>query len=136
MDLIKNLLIDSLNGFSPSMIPFLLFQLIVAALLGHLLQIIMNKKSGDVLLKNSALIAAGIALICAITKFSVPFAIIASALIMVLALKRNMTQAQTLGLFLVGVIGAGCGVGSVVVTVIGFLFIATILIITPIKSED
>ena len=136
MELIKNLLIDSMNGFSPEMIPFFILQLVVASLLGYVLEKILNKKFNDLNLKNSALLALGIALICSVAKFSVPIAIIAAAIILLLGMNKERSQNQTIGLFLVSVIGAGCGVGSVVVTFLAFIFLSAVILFLPLKSED
>jgi hypothetical protein len=136
MELIKNLLIDSMNGFSPKYIPLMLLQLLVAALLAWLVQKVINKKIGEKVIENGALIASSVALIVGIAKYSLPFAVIAAATIIVLALKTEMkSKASALGFFLIILVGAACGIGSLIQIVIGTAFISLIVMMTPLKAE-
>ena len=78
MDLIKEILIDSLNGFSAKLIPLFLFQLLVAGFLGHLLQKIANRKFGSEVIQYGGLIALSIALLSSFVKYSLPFSVLAA----------------------------------------------------------
>lgn len=134
METIQNIFIDSLNGFSLKYIPLFIFQLVSAALMGHVVQIIINKKFKDQVLNFGALIACSIALIAAMVKYSMPFSVLGAVLILVL-LKKDGERIQTIGLFLIGLIGVGCGIGSVIQTIIGAVLLGAILLLTPIKSK-
>jgi len=134
MDLIKNILIDSLNGFSAKDIPLFIFQILVAGTLAHLTQIVLNKKWKESVICNSALIAVSIAILTSIVKYSLPFAIMGLAV--VLLFKKNKEEAfiSKVATLVVGMIGVGCGVGSVVQTIIGVVLILFIVIFTPVKK--
>ncbi|MEX1000907.1 MAG: hypothetical protein WDZ35_02210 [Crocinitomicaceae bacterium] len=136
MEMIKNLLIDSLNGFSPDYILFFLFQLLVAGFLGHLFQIILNRKFKSEVLRNAALIAVGVALITSVSKYVLPFAVLAAAAIIVLAMNRkDKSEIGSIALFLVVSVGVGCGVGSVIQTFIGAILLFLILLFLPMKDN-
>lgn len=135
METIKNILVDSLNGFSPKYIPLFLFQLLVAGLLGYLIQRIVNRKFDKNIIQYGTLIALGIALVVAISKNSLTFAVIAAASILLLAIANQKTKAESLGLFLIAIIGVGCGVGSVIQTFIGVVLLAIVLLFLPLKDE-
>ena len=136
MDMIKNILIDSLNGFSPKFIPFFLFQLIVAGFLGHLFQKLLNRKFKTKVLKNAALIAVGVCVLVAISKYVLTFTVLVAAAILVLAISgKKRSEIETIGLFLVIGMAVGCGVGSVVQTVIGAILLFAIILFLPMKSD-
>ena len=63
MDLLKGIIADSLNGFSPKFIPFFLLQLLIAGLLGHLMQKIVNRKFGSEIIQYAGLLAMAISLV-------------------------------------------------------------------------
>jgi len=134
MELLKEIVADSLNGFSLKFIPFFLFQLLVAGLLGHLLQKIVNRKFGSDMIQYAGLLAIAIALLTSLVKYSLPFAVIGAAVLFFLARYKEQSSAQLLGLFLIGLIGVGCGVGSVLQTGLGFCVLITVLIFTPLKK--
>jgi hypothetical protein len=135
METLKNILIDSLNGFSVRFIPLFLFQLLVAGLLGHLLQKIINRKSGEQSVRFGAVIAMAVALLTAMVKYSLPFAVMAAAVILLLRPKMENSFIQLLALFLVTLVGVGCGIGSVIQTGIGFVLLAAVILFTPLKNE-
>lgn len=135
MDMIKSLLVDSLNGFSPRYIPLFLFQLLTAGLLGYIMQKLINRKFDEKIIQNGTLIALGIALIAAITKNSLPFAVLAAAAILLVGMSGQKDRNTTLGFFLLAVIGVGCGVGSVIQTVIGAALLVIVLLFLPMKNE-
>ena len=81
MDIIKSLMIDSLNGFSPKFIPFFLLQLLASGFLAYLLQRVLNWKFKDQIISRAALYATGITLIVTIAKYSLPFSVLAAAAI-------------------------------------------------------
>ena len=136
MGTIKNILIDSLNGFSAKDIPLFLFQILVAALLAHLFQIVINKKWKTGVICNSALVATTLAVISAIVKYSLPFAVLALAIILWLKPKTDDSSISKIALTIVGLIGIGCGIGSVVLTILGSVVIILIVLFTPLKSDE
>ena len=136
MDFIKNLLIDSLNGMSVAMIPLFIFQILVAGFLAHVFQIVINKKIKTELIQSLALISTGICVLASIVKYSLPFAVIGLGVILLFSNHRKEESVpQKLALLMVGIIGVGCGVGSVVQTTIGVLFILSVLLFTPLKKD-
>ena len=135
MEFLKSLLTDSLNGFSPKYIPLFLFQLLIAGLLGYVLQKLINRKFDEKIIKNGTLITLGIALIVAITKNSLPFAVLAAAAILLIGIKSQKEGNSAIALFLLAAIGVGCGVGSVVQTVIGAVVLVLVLLFLPLKDE-
>lgn len=136
MEAIKNIFIDSLNGFALNQIPLLLFQLLCAALGAFILQLIVNKKWGEVLLRYSALTGASIALLASVAKYSLPVSVLGAALILLLLGKKVKFQFEIVAQLLVVLIGLGCGVGAVVQTIIGCVVLFAILIFTPITKEN
>ena len=135
METIQNIFIDSLNGFALDQIPLFLFQLLCAGMGAHLLQIILNKKVGEKLLEYSALISISMALLASIVKYSVPTAIVAAAVILLLLRGKEKSKLETIGQLLVVLIGVGCGVGNVIQTILGCVIIFTIILFTPIKNN-
>ena len=137
MDLIKNILIDSLNGFSARDIPLYIFQIIIAGLLAHITQILINKKFQTAVICNSALIAVGVTVIASIVKYSLPFSVLGLGLMLLLkSNKKEETVISKIALFIIALIGLGCGVGSVVQTIIGSVFIMLIILFTPVEKSE
>lgn len=136
METLKSILVDSLNGFSPKYIPLFIFQLLMAGFLGLLMQQLLNRKFKTKIISNGTLIAVGIALIAAISKNSLPFAVLAAAAMIILAIQKQREQHAAIALFIISLIGVGCGVGSVVQTLIGSAVIAVIILFLPLKDEQ
>lgn len=136
MNTIKSILIDSLNGFSANDIPLFIFQLLVAGLSAHILQIIVNKKFKLVNAQYFALIAIVICVLTGIVKYSLPFAIMGLAAILLFRPQVKENRIDNIMYLLVGFIGVGCGVGSVVQTIIGVFFVFGVLLMTPVKNEE
>tara|TARA_B100000809_G_C14917936_1_gene452324 strand:+ start:61 stop:465 length:405 start_codon:yes stop_codon:yes gene_type:complete len=134
MDTIKNILIDSLNGFSAKDIPLFIFQILVASTLAHLTQIVINKKWKEGVICNSALIAVTIAILTSVVKYSLPFAIMGLAVVLLFKKNKEEPFISKLALLIVGVIGVGCGIGSVIQTIVGVVFILLIVLFTPLKK--
>jgi hypothetical protein len=112
MDTIKNILIDGLNGFSLKYIPLFLTQLLTAGFLGYVLQKVMNKK------------------------FKEEFTVLASAAILLLVLKnKERSNNESIGLFLVAIIGVGCGVGSIVQTFLAVILLLLVILFLPLKKD-
>ncbi|MCB9223447.1 MAG: hypothetical protein H6582_04655 [Crocinitomicaceae bacterium] len=135
METIKNLLIDSLNGFSPKFIPFFLLQLLVAGLLSYALQKLLNRKFKEEILDKAPVLAIGLTVLVAITKYSLPFSVLAAAAIILLGVSRERGKDQLTGLFLVAMISIGCGVGSVFLTFLGAIILFTTIIFLPLKKD-
>ena len=136
MEIIKNILIDSLNGFSAKDIPLFLFQILMAGLLAHLFQIVINKKWKTGVICNSALIATTLAVLAAIVKYSLPFAVLGLAIVLWLKPKQDDSIISKIALLIVGLIGVGCGVGSVALTILGVIVLSLIVLFTPLKSDE
>lgn len=134
MDLIKSILIDSLNGFSAKDIPLFIFQILAAAFLAHITQMVLNKKWKENVICNSALIAVSIAILTSIVKYSLPFAVIGLAVILLFKKNKEESMISKIAMLIIGIIGLGCGVGSVIQTIIGVVFILLIVLFTPLKK--
>jgi hypothetical protein len=135
MEMIKEILIDSFNGFSVRMIPLFLLQLIFSGLLAYVFQWLFKKKTGSSQ-KDAVPLTMAIALITSIVKYSLPFAVLGGALIMMLGARSNRSSSELFQLLILGIIGVGCGVGSIVQTTIGFVLLCVILIFTPLVKSD
>ena len=133
MDTIKNILVDSLNGMSLSNIPFFLFQILVAGFLGWTLQLLLRKKNPANKFNNGSIIAAGICLIVTMVKYMLPFSILGAAAILLLLKKDKNPPLYT---FLLAVLAIGCGIGSVIPTVLGAIILSLILIFIPFETES
>lgn len=134
MDLVKSILIDSLNGFSAKDIPLFIFQILVSAILAHIVQISLNKKWNTGVICNSVLIAVSITVLTSIVKYSLPFAVMGLAVILLFKKNKEESLMSKIGLLIVGVIGVGCGVGSTIQTVLGVAIILLIILFTPLKK--
>ena len=82
METIKNIFVDSLNGFALSQIPLFIFQLLCAGLLSYVLQLILNKKFKTAVVENGVVTGMGVAVLAAIVKYSVPGSILAAAIVL------------------------------------------------------
>lgn len=134
METIQNIFIDSLNGFPKDQIPLFLFQLFCAGIGAHLLQLILNRKTGEKILEHSALIAVATAVMASLVKGTEPLAILGAALLLLFLRGKDKGKLETIALILVVLIGVGCGVGSIVQTVIGSIVIFGIIFFTPLKK--
>ncbi len=134
MEIIKNLFIDGLNGFPVDFIPLFLFQLLCAGLLGLLIQILVNKKMNDKVIENGHLISLSIALMTAIVKYSLPFAVMGAAVLLLFLKGKEFGKVQLIATVLLAIAGVGCGVGSVVQTVLGFIVVGLVVLFTPLKK--
>ena len=132
--MIKNLLIDCLNGFPVDQIPLFLFQILCAGFLGVMMQFLINKKMGAKLVEHGALIALSIAVMTSIVKYSLPFAVIGAAAILLFLKAKDLGRVELISMILIAVAGVGCGVGSVIQTVLGFLVISCVILLTPLKK--
>lgn len=135
MDTIKNLLIDSLNGFSPRFIPFFILQILASGFLAYITQRLVNWKFKAEIISRAAIYATGITLIVTIAKYSLPFSVLAAAAILLLGMKKDRSQDELIGLFLITVIAIGCGVGSVFLTALGSILLYAIIVILPLKKD-
>lgn len=132
--MLKELLVDSLNGFSLSYLPFFLFQILCAALLGHVFQLVVNKKTKENLLNHSALIAAATAFLVSIAKASINFSILGAAVLLLFMKFKEEDRMSIIGRVLIIGIGFGCGVGSLAQTIIGAVILGLIILFMPVKK--
>ena len=135
MNLIKNLFIDSANGMSMSQLPLFIFQILCAALCAHLVQVVLNKKWKEGVICNASLIATVLTVLTSIVKYSVPFALMGLAVVLLFRSNKEESMISKIALLIVAMIGVGCGVGSVFQTIIGVLFILLIILFTPLKRS-
>ena len=128
METIKNIFVDSLNGFALSQIPLFIFQLLCAGLLSYVMQLILNKKF------KTAVVEMGVAVLAAIVKYSVPGAILAAAIVLLFLQDKEKSKLAILGQTLILLIGVGCGLGSVVLTGLGVVVLGTTILFIPLKK--
>lgn len=131
METIKNILIDGFNGMSLSAIPFFLFQILAAAFMGWILQIILQKK-GFKDAKNGIHIAYLTALVSALVKFMLPFSVLGAAVILLLF--RNQKHGLATAIYVA--IGVLCGIGSVFPTFFALILFIILLIFIPLESSN
>jgi len=136
MEFLKNILSDSLNGFAAKDIPFFIFQLLVAACLSHIFQLIWQKKYQTDQAKSFAIIGTGFALLTAIAKNSVAFAILALAVVIWMSKGEKPNRSQSVTSLIVGIIGVGVGSGHIVLTGIGFVVLVAILLFAPSNHDN
>jgi hypothetical protein len=134
METIKNIFVDSLNGFALSQIPLFIFQLLCAGLLSYVLQLILNKKFKTAVAENGVVTGMGIAVLAAIVKYSVPGSILAAAIVLLFLQDKEKSKLAILGQTLILLIGVGCGLGSVVLTGLGMLVLVATILFIPIKK--
>ena len=134
MDTLKQIFIDSLNGLSLDLIPLFLFQLLCAGLLGYLTEKILNKKFAIEVVTHGALIAVVAALLASLVKYSVPASVIAAAVLLIFIKTKDESKLHIIGTFIVLALGIGCGLGSVIQTVIGFMVLIPVILFLPLKK--
>lgn len=133
METIKQVMIDSFNGLSVDLIPLFLFQLLMAGLLGYLAEKILNRKFQQEVVSHSSLIAISVSVLASIVKYSLPGSVLAAAVILIFLKSKENTLVQVIGTFMVLVIGVGCGLGSVIQTLIGFVLLGLVILFLPLK---
>lgn len=136
MEILKNILIDSLNGFATKDILFLLFQLVLAALLSHITQLIWNNKNSNSKISNYAQYGVLITLLTVFSKYSVSIAILSFAVIFLFKDTLEIKKENGLSLFVLGFIGVGIGSGNIILSIIGLLFILIVSIFGSTKKEN
>lgn len=135
MDLIKGLLADSLNGFSPAFIPFFLLQLLCAGFFALMASKMYKRKFKLEGNWNAALYGVLIALAVALSKNSLPVAVIAAAIVLLMFKVKDLERTDVFAYGFIAVIGLGCGMGSIVQTFIGLIIFILVLLFLPLKSE-
>lgn len=135
MEMIKEILIDSFNGFSVKMIPLFLIQLLISGLMTYIFQWLYKKKTNH-FQKDAVLLAMAMTLITSIVKYSLPFAVLGGALIMMFGTRSNRSSSDLFQVLVIGIIAVGCGVGSIVQTALGFVVLCVILLFTPLVKSD
>ena len=137
MEVLKNILVDSLNGFASKDIPFFIFQLLVAGLLSHLFQLVWNRKYKQNALKSHALIGTGFALLTIFAKCSLPFSVMALGVIIWMSRGERKETKETIPSLVIGVLGVGVGSGNVLLTLIGLFVLVAIIWFSPsIKADE
>lgn len=133
--MIKQFIVDSLNGFEFSQIPFFIFQLICAALLGHLTQFFWNKKFSEDKIEYGAVASSATAFLTSVVKYMLPVAIIAAAVILFISKRKESSSVSNLGTMLTLSFGLACGYGSIIISFIGFVFLMTIIAFLPLAKK-
>ena len=136
MDFFKNILVDSLNGFALKDISFFIFQLLIAALLSHIFQIIWQKKYKIKSQNSFALVGTGLALLTIFAKYSVAFSILALAVVLWMSKGEPKNNNNLIANLIIGIIGVGVGSGNVILTGIGFIVLMFIMLFTPSISNN
>lgn len=136
MDFFKDLFLDALNGFSPRFIPLFFLQLLASAFMGHVLHLAVRKKFNDHSGSGFALLATGLCLLTTLVKYSLPFTVLAAAVILLLLGNVKRTRLQLTFLVLTGTLAVGCGIGSVVQSFLGFIVILLILLFIPVEQTN
>jgi uncharacterized membrane protein len=131
----KNILINSLNGFSAADIPMFIFQLLVAALLVRLIQLAWSKRFAIATGNHYVLMGIVFTFMAMIAKYSVPFAILSVAVIIWMGRSENSDDTSKLLKLLVGVIGIGVGSANVVLTAVVTTLILLIIWFFPNKNN-
>ncbi|MDA7804369.1 hypothetical protein N8987_07355 [Crocinitomix sp.] len=134
MEIIKDFIVDNLNGFSSGNIPLYLFQLVIAALAGLVIQLAFNKKFKTDVISHGALIGAVVAFITSIAKNELVYAVLAATVLLLFSKIIEKSSTSVLGNLLIISVALGCGVGSVIQSIIGFVFILLVLLFTPVKK--
>jgi hypothetical protein len=134
MDTLKQIFIDSLNGLSLDLIPLFIFQLLCAGLLGYLGEKILNRKFSMEVVTHGAVIALVAALLASFVKYSVPASVIAAAVLLIFIKTKEESKLRIIGTFVVLALGIGCGLGSVVQTVLGFMVLMLVILFLPLKK--
>lgn len=134
--MMKQIFIDSLNGFALKDIPLFLFQLLIAGILGLVIQWTLNRKFSEQIIKNGVALAMIVALLTSLSKFYLPVGVLCAAVILLLGFKKNLDAKGVFGLMLICTAGIGSGSGSVIQTALGLLLIAGIVLFIPMKNVD
>ncbi|MFK8037216.1 MAG: hypothetical protein AB8B74_02915 [Crocinitomicaceae bacterium] len=114
----KNILINSLNGFAVSDIPMFVFQLLVALLLIRLVQIVWSKKRNLALNNTVLIIGLAFTFMAILAKYSLPFAVLSLGVLLWMGKKDNQSDSERLLNLMVGLIGVGVGSFNIVLTMI------------------
>lgn len=114
----KNILINSLNGFAVSDIPMFIFQLLIALFLIRLVQLVWTKKFDIKRTSNILIIGIAFTFMAILAKYSLPFAILSLGVILWVGKKEKSSDNERLLNLIVGLIGVGVGSFNIVLTAI------------------
>lgn len=131
----KKILINSLNGFSANDIPMFIFQLLVAALLVRLVQLVWSKKFNAERGNYFVVMALVFTFMAIVAKYSLPFAVLSVGVILWLGKSENQTENRQLLKLIVGLIGIGVGSFNIVLTIMLTLLILMIVWFFPNKED-
>ena len=134
MQLIKDLLIDSMNGFSPRFIPFFLLQLLCAGLFAYILQKIFVRKFNIPKIQGYLLIAVIVAIVTTLSKNSLPMAVIGAATLLLFLKDKELKGVELIAFIATIAVGFGCGSGSIVQTLIGTCILGLIIVFLPLRE--
>jgi len=135
MEFLKKLLIESLNGFSYRDIPLFFFQLLTTGLIAFVFYFIWKRKTG-LKIDFAVLISMSVAVIVSLAKYSLPFSMLAAAILFIFLGSNQLKRLEKIALLILAAIGFGCGIGSVIQTALGITMVILILIFTPLEKAD
>lgn len=136
MNTLKDFIVDNLNGFAFSHIPLFIFQLLMAGILAFCFQFLYNKKFKKSLIQNSVFSAVLVAFLVSLVKGTLSFSVLGAAVILLYFKSKEQSRLSLLGHLAILTISIGCGIGSVIQTLIGFIIISLVLIFTPLNDQN
>ncbi|MFD1550871.1 hypothetical protein DNU06_05285 [Putridiphycobacter roseus] len=125
--MLQDIFINSLNGFSSKEIPFFIFQLILTGLLVHVFQFLWKINTKEPVSTKYTIVGVVFAFIAVVAKYSVPFAILALAIILWAKNGKNDLNRSSFFKLIIGLIGIGIGSANVILTLGFFLLLCLLL---------
>ena len=131
----KNILVNSLNGFAVADLPMFIFQVLVSLLLVRLVQLIWTKRFN--VQRTNHLLIAGLAFtfLAILSKYSVPFAVLSVGVILWMGKAEQRSDNERLLYLVTGLIGVGVGSFNIVLTAIITFLMILIIWFFPNKSD-
>jgi hypothetical protein len=136
MEILKDFIIDNLNGFAFDQLPLFIFQLLTAGLFAFCFQFIFNRKFKNETVQFGVLTAVIVAFLASLVKGTLSFSVLGAAAILLFFKSKSDDKLTVLSNITFIVIGIGCGIGSVVQTGIGLIVVGIVLLLTPLKGQD
>ncbi len=131
----KNILVNSLNGFAVSDIPMFIFQILVSLLLVRLLQLIWTKRFNVERSNHLLIVGLAFTFMAIMSKYSLPFAVLSLAVIIWMGKPENKSDNERLLYLVIGLIGIGIGSFNIVLTTIITLLMILIIWLFPNKDN-
>lgn len=122
----KNIFFDLLNGLTPTEVFFIGMQLFAAMLIGHSIRLVtkFSKKEFIPSTSISILVPIAVCFLVIISKNSAPLSIAVLGIFMLTGkLQQKQDSTEFSVIFLLGLVGFGCGSGFVLLTLVFFAII-------------